>query len=100
MSCFNTLNMTLNAWLRALEARKPARFPHIVIRAPLRRFQLIPLELERHVFGLEATENLLNTPEYDQLFWEPMRRGLPVPKVPLKALGLLCQSREYLETAV
>src|SRR5207249_3524396 len=43
----NTLKTTMNEWFRVLEARKPRNFPQILIDAPIRRFPLFPLELER-----------------------------------------------------
>jgi hypothetical protein len=69
----------LRAWHDALERRKPPRWPDIAVESRSRRFaEPLPLEVERDVLLLEATENLLVMPEFDQRFWEPLRHGSPV----------------------
>ncbi len=83
---WNTTKMRLNEWTRALEARKPKGFPEILINSPFRRFPLLDLDVERYVFGLEALENMLGDADQDRIWWEPMRKGVPLPQVPVQAL--------------
>jgi hypothetical protein len=82
----NTMKMTPNEWTRGLVARKPKDFPDIRIRSPFRRFPLLAIEFEHHIFSQEALENLLNDPEKDRIWWEPMRRGQHLCEAPVQAL--------------
>jgi hypothetical protein len=79
----NVLNKLMNDWIDDLDRVQPPGFPEMYIRTSKRRFPAtLPLEIERQILGREATENLLNDPEQNELWWEPMRRGLkPRPTV-------------------
>lgn len=83
----HTLAKALNTWSEALEARRPPLFPLLRIRCAERRFpETLPFGTELDFLGLQAMENLLNTPEQDAQWWGPLRRGEPVFDVPTEAL--------------
>ncbi|MCI0377284.1 MAG: hypothetical protein L0215_06750 [Gemmataceae bacterium] len=51
----NRFKASLNNWTRALEARKPAIFPRLMIKAETRRFPVtLPVEFEQDILGLES----------------------------------------------
>lgn len=82
----HTLAAVLNRWSHQQKQRKPRGFPPLLIRAPRRFPDAFPLEVERDILGLEATENLLNDGEHDRRWWEPLRRGMTPAKAPREAL--------------
>lgn len=83
----NTLGRTLLAWRTEVEARKPGRFPALHFR-PFPPPRLFPTglahELEQGILTLTATECLLNAPDLERQWWQPLRRGL-VPERPMPA---------------
>jgi hypothetical protein len=82
-----TLKANLNSWTREMKRRQPRWFPEIYIGAPERRYpSVLPLEIERDILGLEATENLLHNPEHEHDWWGPMRKGRIPARRPVKAL--------------
>ncbi len=82
----NTLKMILNEWLRKLQERRPCGFPAIVISPGRRRFpETFRFEMELDILGLETLENMLNDPDQNSRWWDPMRRGLFIQKKPKRA---------------
>lgn len=73
---YNRLITTLNTWGNHLRALEPLGFPDMYYRWPPRRFPWpFPLDLEKDILSLEAWENVLTDPEFDQKWWEPLRQG-------------------------
>lgn len=82
----NTLIHTMNEWGANLDGREPSGFPPMYFTWPPRRYPAsLPQDFERDILCLEATENLLLDPEHDRDWWEPMRRGQPLPWRPAEA---------------
>lgn len=72
----------ISQWEQDLKNRYPPRFPKIemLLSQEYRRFPGVPWELERGFSMLEAIERLLNDPEHHEVFWEPLRWGLPTKR--------------------
>ncbi len=81
----NTLKAYMNTWLSELERRKPPDFPMVYIQAAGRCFpEDLPLEVEHKILGQFVWDNLLSNPSLDLKYWEPMRHGLKLPRVPAR----------------
>jgi hypothetical protein len=66
----------LKVWKETLQARLPARlFPKLDLGLPESQFQNLPRELEREMIAQRVLEGLLNDPEYERRWWEPLRRN-------------------------
>ena len=77
----------MHDWDDQLKPKKPAAFPPLWIHFDERRYpEALPLDYEKSLFGLEATENLLNTPEFEERWWRPMREGYHVSNPPKLAV--------------
>jgi hypothetical protein len=83
----NRLIGTMNAWGDELRALEPPGFPEMIFRWPQRRYaETLPLEYENDLVCLEAWENILKDQEFQQRWWEPLRRGWYVHRPPEAAL--------------
>jgi hypothetical protein len=72
----NTLKMRLNDWSAKVKALTPPKFPRLSMSAPQRRYPpTLPLDLERYMYGLMASENMLRDQEFNAKWWERLRRG-------------------------
>jgi len=87
----NRLARTMDEWAAQLRASGPPGFPTLFFTWPPRRFpDAIPWLMEKNILCLEAWENILKTAELNEQWWEPMRRGRPVPRKPTKAI-IVCK---------
>lgn len=85
---YNTLARTAREWHEDLMARKPQPFPKIEFKTLYRKFPpILPVGEALTILGLEATENMLNDPELDRQFWEPMRKGLTPDLLPVRCVA-------------
>jgi hypothetical protein len=81
------LNKAIQDWKNEMKPRTPTGFPPLSIHVAERRYpETLPLDYEKEIYGLEATENILNTPELDERWWRPMREGRYVPRPPRLAV--------------
>lgn len=101
----NTLKGDMNKWLEELERRRPFGFPDLYIqphrllppgiRGPdglphERHFPPgLPLEMENDLFGREALDDILRHPQFNRDFWQPMRCGVKLPRMPVRILARL-----------
>lgn len=71
------IDQSLRLWHAKNQRRLPPKpgFPQLDIGLPPQRFPHLPLEVEREMLCLKITEQLLDNPEYDRIWWEPMRCG-------------------------
>jgi hypothetical protein len=84
----NTLKSALNEWKITLDDRQPKCFPKISVAPGRRRFPAtLPVDLECYLLSLEAIENMLNDPEKEEQWWEPMRRRQPLVVAPAAAVA-------------
>jgi hypothetical protein len=84
---WNTLVKHLDEWHQQLEQLKPRNFSQLSLTWPVRRFaDTLPLDIERDILGLEATENLLTDPALEKRWWSSLRRGEWVSGAPSMAL--------------
>jgi hypothetical protein len=81
---FRRLKHVLLDWYDALKARVPPGFPPFTTHFGPRRFpQSLADDVERFWTKLIGIENLLNDPIHERELWDPMRRGLPMPRRPV-----------------
>jgi hypothetical protein len=84
---WNWIARTITDWQKEVEARKPPGFP--VVRLGKKVHPRFPQTVGKHVTNdvlyLEVTENLLNTPDLDRQYWQPLRRGQWLARRPLVA---------------
>jgi hypothetical protein len=85
VSALNTLKVCLKEARKDLGRRKPSTFPEIWINRQ-RRFPTLPLQVEEEISDLEATQLLLDDPEHDRKWWQPMRQGIAPLRRPVEAL--------------
>jgi hypothetical protein len=101
----NTFGLAMNKWLVQLNERKPAGFPALYIQAHrlfppgIRGPDGLPherhfppglsLEWEQELLAREALEDILRNTQFDQNYWEPMRRGVKLPRMPVRVLARL-----------
>jgi hypothetical protein len=73
-ACFGR---TLLEWEARLRRLKPPGYPKVLFRWPAARRlpDGVPLDMERAMLGLRATEEILTDPTREQDWWGPMRRG-------------------------
>ena len=84
---WNRFVTTWNARGERLQKLQPKGFPEFYFTWPPRRFpETPPLRAEKEIILMEAWENILNTPELDARWWEPMRQGRPVSPRPVAAI--------------
>jgi hypothetical protein len=104
-SYLNTCKGAMNFWLDEIQKRKPPGFPALFIQAhrllppgvrgpdrlPHERHYPpgLPLEMEQELFAREALEDILRHAEFNRAFWEPMRRGVSLPRKPVRVLARL-----------
>lgn len=82
-----TVNGHYNLWLREVKQKEPPGFPEVWLKVLQRRYpEGLPFDLEREMLCLEMTENLLKDREWDQKWWEPLRRGWRWVRSPRKVL--------------
>jgi len=76
--------LILEKWTQALTLKFPGLRPSIRVQWDNQRHWLIlPYELEKRLHAIHSLDAVLNHPEYDWLYWQPMRKGqLPVAPVP------------------
>jgi hypothetical protein len=83
----NWLCKALDGWKDEMRPKAPAGFPPLSVRVEERRYpDSLPLEIQHEIYGLEATENILNTPELEERWWKPLREGRYVPHPPRLAV--------------
>jgi hypothetical protein len=81
----NTAKLRMNQWLRQLSPRKPPGFPEVFVTTKRRRYpQALPIDVEVHMIGTEITEHVLNEPRFNAQWWEPMRRGERLSRMPVQ----------------
>ncbi len=71
----NSLKRAMCDWDKEQRRRKPPGFPPLWIERPCRLYPELPLDVERDIHGLAATENMLSDPELELKYWGRMRRG-------------------------
>jgi hypothetical protein len=65
----------VNDWQTAVQARLPSRlFPNLDLGLPAPQFLRLPRPTERELIALRVTERLLNDPDMERRWWEPLRR--------------------------
>jgi hypothetical protein len=85
----NTLNAVMREWGTGLARLEPPGYPMMYFTWPPRRFpETLPLQYEKDILCLEATENILKNPEYDSRWWAPMRQGQVVEKSPIAVIAV------------
>ena len=79
----NTLKVDMNTWLAEQKRQKPPGFPEVYIQTTGRCFpEGLPLEIEQKILGQVVWDNLLSDARLNVKYWEPMRRGVKLPRVP------------------
>ena len=69
-------DQTIRRWKSAIQERLPSRlFPKLDLGLPAPHFRQMPREVERELIGLRVTEGLLNDPDLNRRWWEPLRRN-------------------------
>jgi hypothetical protein len=87
----NSFKAVMKEWGMGLEKIEPPGFPAMYFTWPPRRFpEALPLNYEKDVLCLEATENILKNPDWNSRWWEPLRRGLGVGRKPTAAV-IVCK---------
>jgi hypothetical protein len=81
---WNSLVRLVNGWHERLEARKPPRFPLIEFENHRRFPEALPVPMKVNILGLEVIENMLNNPEQNERWWEPLRKGLTPVNLPAR----------------
>lgn len=71
----SALVWALNRWGEKLESQCPPNFPALELRLPARQFPSLPHDLERQLIFLNVMEDLLEDPEKNRDWWEPMRQS-------------------------
>lgn len=101
----DTFWLGMNNWLDELDKRRPPGFPALSIQAHRllppgirgpgglpheRHFPPgLPLQWEQELLAREAMEDILRNAQFDRNYWEPMRRGVKLPRVPVRILAQL-----------
>lgn len=66
----------LRKWDEQLRARLPSRlFPKLDIGLPAPYFRQMPREVERELIRMRILEGLLDDPDYERRWWQPMRQA-------------------------
>lgn len=101
----NGFKGAMNSWLDELEKRRPFGFPDLHIQPHRllppgvqgpdglpheRHFPPgLPLEMEKELFARKALDDILRNPQFDRDFWQPMRCGVKLPRMPVRILARL-----------
>ena len=65
----------LREWDKELHSRLPGRmFPKLDIGIPPAKFRRLPRELEKEMIRLRVQQSIMDDPEYERLWWGPMRK--------------------------
>ena len=86
---WNCLVSILDQWHEHLEQRTPPGFPPISYVNERRYAKSLPREAVVNIMGLEVTDLMLNDPEHNRNWWEPMRKGLTPKTIPVRCLATL-----------
>ncbi len=83
-ACFG---LTMNEWNAQLEKMEPPGYPPVYFHWSSTRLlpATVPEKMERDWLYLLGTENLLKSPQHEQNWWEPMRRGVRPRTQPVRA---------------
>jgi hypothetical protein len=73
----------MDAWRDAINKRIPPDWPTAKAHVPSRPYpEPLPEIIVRDVMGLWSAEQILNAPDLERDYWNPLRRGIPIPRKP------------------